>query len=31
MRIGQIPAHPGMPIVVPSGAVKCAISGCTPT
>ena len=31
IRIGQMPAQPGMPIVVPSGAVKCAISGCTPT
>ena len=31
IRIGQMPAQPGMPIVVPSGAVKCAISGWTPT
>ncbi len=31
MSVGQMPAHPGMPMVVPSGAVKCAISECTPT
>ena len=31
ISIGQMPAQPGMPIVVPSGAVKCATSGCTPT
>ena len=31
IMIGQMPAQPGMPIVAPSGAVKCAISGWTPT
>ncbi len=29
--IGQMPAQPGMPIVLPSGAVKWAISEWTPT